>query len=72
MNLTVELGSEKGFSFTTKDMEQYYAQESRRVPEVSFRNVASLTRPSNAIESDSSVCDGLPFLARQICLKLNS
>lgn len=72
MNLAVELGSEKGFSFTAKDMEQYYAEESRKVPEVSLRNVKFLARLSSEIESDPRVCDGLPFLARQICLKLNS
>ncbi|TRU46407.1 MAG: Nif11 family protein [Microcystis aeruginosa Ma_QC_Ca_00000000_S207] len=72
MNLTVELGSEKGLSFTSNDLEQYYAEESRIVPEISLRNVMFLTRPSKASKSDPEVCDRLPYLARQFCLKLNS
>jgi hypothetical protein len=72
MYLTVELGSEKGLSFTSNDLEQYYAEESRRVPGISLRNVMFLTRTSKASKSDPEVCDRLPYLARQFCLKLNS
>lgn len=72
MNLTVELGSEKGLSFTANDLEQWYAEESRIVPEISLRNVMFLTRSANESKSDPSVCDRLPYLAREICRKLNS
>ncbi|CCI01385.1 Nif11-like leader peptide family natural product precursor [Microcystis aeruginosa] len=68
--LTVGVASEIGFSFTADDLEQYYAQESRKVPDVSLRNVMFLTRSSNAIESEPKVCDRLPYLAREICLRL--
>ena len=71
MDLTVILASERGFSFTSEDLAEYYSEESRRLPDISLRNVMLLTK-KYAFESDPEVCDRLPFLAREICRKLNS
>jgi hypothetical protein len=72
MDLTVILASERGFSFTSEDLAEYYSEESRRLPDISLRNVMLLTKKKSAFESDPEVCDRLPFLAREICRKLNS
>jgi hypothetical protein len=71
MYLTVELGSEKGLRFTSNDLEEYYFEESRKVPEISPRKMF-LAKSSKASKSDPEVCARLPYLARQFCLKLNS
>ncbi|MBC1190187.1 MULTISPECIES: Nif11-like leader peptide family natural product precursor [Microcystis] len=71
MDLTVILASERGFSFTSEDLAEYYSEESRRLPDISLRNVMLLTK-QYAFESDPDVCYRLPFLAREICRKLNS
>ncbi len=72
MDLIVILASEGGFSFTSEDLAEYYSEESRRLPDISLRNVMLLTKKKSAFESDPDVCYRLPFLAREICRKLNS
>lgn len=44
MDLTVILASERGFSFTSEDLAEYYSEESRRLPDISLRNVMLLTK----------------------------
>ena len=72
IDLAVELGSERGFSFTSNDLEQYYDEESRNVQGFTPRNAVFLATSRSVNTPDPGVCDGLPFLARQMCLKLNS
>ncbi|WP_430013351.1 Nif11-like leader peptide family natural product precursor [Microcystis ichthyoblabe FBCC-A1114] len=44
MDLTVILASERGFSFTSEDLAEYYSEESRRLPDISLRNVMLLIK----------------------------
>ncbi|MDB9412747.1 hypothetical protein [Microcystis aeruginosa] len=72
IDLTVIEASVRGFIFTSEDLAEYYSEESRRRPEISLRNVLLLLTKQDAFRTDPEVCDRLPFLARQICQKLNS
>lgn len=71
INLAVELGSERGFSFTAKEVETYYREESIKAQRVIPKTTKSLARSMGESESNPSPCSGLPYLARLICLSLN-
>lgn len=69
ITLCLEVGSERGFTFTFDEVVEYYAEERRKVQE-SIPAIKALAFFS--IAEDRNACYGLPFLARQLCsLELN-
>jgi hypothetical protein len=68
----IELSSERGFSFTANDLEQYYAQESSNIRNKLPRNPTVLAVISGENQENIDVCAGLPYLAYQMCQILNS
>ncbi|WP_376750886.1 Nif11-like leader peptide family natural product precursor [Microcystis wesenbergii] len=65
INLAVQLGSERGFSFTANEVEEYFTEERGGIS-ITFEEVFSsfsLTR----IDRTSSICSKPPYLARLIC-----
>ena len=70
INLAVKLGSKRGLSFTAKEVEAYY-QESTNTKRVIWKANMSFASVSSLIDLKPSPCSGLPYLAREMCLKLN-
>ncbi|MBJ7296380.1 MAG: Nif11-like leader peptide family natural product precursor [Dolichospermum sp.] len=72
INLAVELGSQRDFIFTAKEVETYYQESTntKRAIWTASRSFASFNMESGN-NANPSPCSGLPYLARQICLKLN-
>jgi hypothetical protein len=71
INLAVELGSQRDFSFTVKDVETYYSEESINAKRVIPKATKLLTSSMREDAPTPSPCSGLPYLAREMCLKLN-
>ncbi len=73
INLTIELGSQRDFSFTANEVETFYKESmnTKRVISRASMSFASFAVVNMASNLESNPCSGLPYLARQICLKLN-
>lgn len=70
ISLSIKLGSHKGFSFTANDVEKYYSQSINMVrPTLTDKRALNLAQDRDV--TSTSICKGLPYLAYQMCLKLN-
>jgi hypothetical protein len=71
INLAVQLGSERGFSFTANEVVDYYTEELRKAqPGIGIDWTTFLKTTTRLANSEVDCCKVKPYLARLICERM--